>query len=370
MRTTTSFFLLSLAACGAPYQPPKPEEPKPVELPPPRSSPSGATLQDQISGTTNRLQAVSAVDLNVAWVSGLGGTFGVTVNGGRSWRIGVVPGADSLEFRDVQAFDAHTAYLLAAGKGTRSRIYKTVDGGLNWQAQFINRDSLAFYDCFAFWDRRNGIAFSDNVRGVFPILRTSNGGDYWEVVSDPSDPSTSPAPPASAGEGAFAASGTCVTTVGKEAAYVATGAGTEARILSTPDRGRTWRQVTTPIVHGTPTTGHTSIAFRNPRIGIAVGGDIGKPDGMDDGVVRTDDGGLTWTLAGRPTFEGAIYGAAWVPGDPPTVVSVGPGGASVSTDDGRTWQTLDTLAYWSAGFAGRTAGWLVGPGGRITRVGF
>jgi len=267
------FVATSVAGCLAPYKPPRPEEPEPVPLPPPRISPSGATLQDQVSGTTQRLQAVSVVDPNIVWASGTGGTFAVTHNGGQSWRTGVVAGADSLEFRDVEAFDGHIAYLLSAGNGTQSRIYKTEDGGVNWQLQFINRDSLAFYDCFAFWDQRSGIAFSDNVRGVFPILYTDNGGADWDFLSDPSNPSASPVPAAAPGEGAFAASGTCLTTVGKEAAFIATGAGTEARILSTTDRGQTWSQVTTPIVQGTPTTGHTSVAFRNGRDGIAVGGD-------------------------------------------------------------------------------------------------
>lgn len=361
MRTTSALLLLALAACGAPYKPPKPVEPKPVELPPPRTAPTGATLQDQVSGTTQRLQGVSAVSANVVWVSGTGGTFGITVNGGLSWRLGVVPSADSLEFRDVEAFDARTAYLLAAGNGTRSRIYKTVDGGLNWQLQFINRDSLAFFDCFAFWDRGHGIAWSDNVDGKFPYLLTTDGGENWDRHLLDS---------ATVGEGAFAASGTCVTTVGKDAAYVATGAGREARILSTFDRGKTWHHVTTPIIQGTNTTGHTSVAFRTAKIGIAVGGDIGKPDGVTDNVVRTEDGGLTWTLGGRPSFEGAVYGAAWVPGTPAAVVAVGPKGASLSHDDGRSWAELDTLSYWSASFVGRQAGWLVGPGGRITKVSF
>jgi photosystem II stability/assembly factor-like uncharacterized protein len=361
MRTARSLCLVVAAACGAPYTPPRPEEPKPVELPPPRSSPSGASLQDQVSGTTERLQAVSVVDANIVWASGTGGTFAVTVNGGRSWRSGVVAFADSLEFRDVQAFDARVAYLLSAGNGTRSRIYKTVDGGLNWQVQFVNRDSLAFYDCFAFWDRRNGIAWSDNVGGRFPTLVTTDGGEAWDLqYVDGATP----------GEGAFAASGTCVATIGRTTAFVATGAGAEARIFSTSDRGQTWQHVTTPIVQGTTTTGHTSVAFRNEHDGIAVGGDIGKADSETDNVVRTSDGGLSWTLGGRPTFSGAIFGAAYVPGMAPTVVAVGPKGASVSADDGRTWAVLDTLAYWSAAFAGRTAGWMVGPAGRITKVSF
>ncbi len=263
-RLKSGALLLLLAACS-PYTPPPPPEPPLPDLPPARVSPSGPALQDQVTGLTARLQAVSVVDERVVWVSGTLGSFGVSVNGGRSWRTGVVAGADSLEFRDVQGVDAKTAYLLAAGPGTASRIYKTTDAGQNWQLQFVNREPRAFFDCFAFWDPQSGIAWSDNVDGRFPVARTANGGQRWTVAYVDG---------ATEGEGAFAASGTCVITHGKDAAWVATGAGKEARLFRTGDRAATWTTVSTPMVQGTSTTGHTSIAFRDDLNGLAAGGDI------------------------------------------------------------------------------------------------
>lgn len=359
-RSLLAALAATLTAC-APYSPPKVKEPPPAELPPPRTSPSGATLQDQLSGTTQRLQAVSVVSENVVWASGTGGTFALTVNGGRSWRSGVVAGADSLEFRDVQGFDAKTAFLLSSGNGTASRIYRTTDGGQNWQLQFVNRDTLAFYDCFAFWDRRNGIAWSDNVGGRFPYLVTADSGQVWQQRYLDS---------ATAGEGAFAASGTCVVTGGSRKAWVATGAGTASHILITPDRGETWQRFTTPIAQGTATTGHTSIAVRGDLEALAAGGDIADQKSVNNQVVLSRDGGRTWTAGGKPSFTGAVFGAVFVPATAGGVVAVGPGGASLSSDGGTTWAPLDSLNYWSAGFASRQAGWLVGPKGRITRVSY
>ena len=75
------------------------------------------TLELQQSGTANRLQAISPVNANVVWASGVGGTFALTTNGGKRWRSGVVPGADLLQFRDVHGVSAKVAYLLAAGVG-------------------------------------------------------------------------------------------------------------------------------------------------------------------------------------------------------------------------------------------------------------
>ena len=73
------------------------------------------TLTPQNSGTTNGLIAVSPVNPQVVWASGRAGTFTVTTDGGQTWNAGVVPGAEALQFRDVQGFSASVAYLMSIG---------------------------------------------------------------------------------------------------------------------------------------------------------------------------------------------------------------------------------------------------------------
>ena len=115
--------------------------------------------------------------------------------------------------------------------------------------------------------------------------------------------------------------------------------------------------------------GIASLDFRDLRHGIAAGGDLGRPNDFLDNVAVTSDGGTTWVLAGRPSFPGPIYGIAYLPGrQQPTVVAVGPGGASWSADEGKTWRPLDRASYWGLGFAADGSGWLVGPEGRVARV--
>ncbi len=126
------------------------------------------TLTPQDSGTTNRLQAVSPVNDLVVWASGVGGTFTRTTDGGETWEAGVVPGAETLEFRDVEGVSADVAYLLAAGPGDASRIYKTEDGGATWDLQIQNTDPLGFWDCFAFWNATEGLTMADSVAGRIP----------------------------------------------------------------------------------------------------------------------------------------------------------------------------------------------------------
>src|SRR5687767_4242647 len=119
--------------------------------------PKSITRTEQTSGTTALLIAVSPVNDSVVWVSGAQGTYVRTTNGGATWQAGRVPGADSLQFRDVHAVDANTAYLLSIGNGNQSRIYKTTDAGANWKLQFTNPDSAGFYDCMDFWDPKRGL---------------------------------------------------------------------------------------------------------------------------------------------------------------------------------------------------------------------
>ena len=329
----------------------------PVASLPPTTAP---VLVPQQSGTTQRLQAISPVSEQVAWASGAGGTYAVTTDGGTTWRAGVVPGADSLEFRDVQGISDQAAYLMSAGNGRSSRIYYTRDGGRHWTLQFTNTDSLAFYDCFAFWGRNRAIAMSDGVRGVFPVLRTTNGTTWANIGSN--------LPAAGAGEGAFAASGTCVATQGTGLAWIVTGAGPTSRVLATTDGGDTWTAYGTPIIQGTSSAGAFTVAFRDAEHGFLGGGSLEPKDSLADNVATSSDGGKSWTLRTRSPFAGAIYGSSYVTGTSAVVIT-GPSGAAWSPDEGLTWNLLDGAKdYWAVGFASRRAGWLVGTRGRILKI--
>ena len=184
------------------------------------------SLTPQNSGTTQGLIAVSPVDSRIVWASGRGGTFVVTTDGGRHWTAGVVPGAEALQFRDVQGVSDKVAYLQSIGDNpTDFRIYKTVDGGANWTMQFQNQNPGAFYDCFAFWTPKRGISHSDSVNGVFPDLRTTDGTNWQDISGN--------LPLALPGEFSFASSGTCVATQGARNAWIVTGGAPVARILAT-----------------------------------------------------------------------------------------------------------------------------------------
>ena len=177
-------------------------------------------------------------------------------------------------------------------------------------------------------------------------------------------------PPAQEGEGGFAASGSCVTTGSGGRAWIATGNGARARVLRTEDEGRTWESIPVAVAGG-PAAGLTTIDVLDDVRGFALGGILGQDTTRIDNVTLSSDGGRTWTLGGRPDMAGPVYGSSWVPGaDTPTVLAVGPAGADYSLDGGVTWRAAARVTYWAVAFASPSAGWAVGPGGRITRFAF
>jgi photosystem II stability/assembly factor-like uncharacterized protein len=314
----------------------------------------------QTSGVTARLRGVSAVSDRVAWTSGSGSTVLRTTDGGVSWqKVSVTE--DRLDFRDVDAIDANTAYVLSIGNGPQSRIYKTNDGGQTWQLQFKNQDPKAFLDAMTFWDATHGVAFGDSVDHQFYILTTENGGALWSRV----DPNS--LPPALENEGAFAASGTNIAVLGKTHAWIGTGAASNARVLRTTNGGRSWQIATTPL-NSEGSAGIFSIAFRDEKHGVVAGGDYTKEKESNHNLAVTSDGGATWTLvSGLSGFRSAV---AYVPGSK-TLVAVGPAGGDYSNDDGKTWTSLEGPGFDTLSFArGKSVAWASGAQGILARLTF
>ncbi|SDP13707.1 WD40/YVTN/BNR-like repeat-containing protein [Lentzea jiangxiensis] len=358
------------------------------------------------TGTDARLRGLSAVSGQVAWVSGSKGTVLRTTNGGRTWDSVGPPGAEALEFRDVEAFDARNAVALSIGEGESSRIYRTSDGGRTWQESFRNTDPKAFYDCVAFFDRFRGLALSDPVDGKFRVLRTGDGGRSWHVDDTKGMPDALPGefafaasgqcvttsgnhawiatgggararvlesrdggrswhvddtkgmPDALPGEFAFAASGQCVTTSGNHA-WIATGGGARARVLESRDGGRSWKASDVPLPSGAA-AGVFAVAFKTPWRGVAIGGDYLKPTDPTPAFATND--GRGWT-AGTTAPVGYRSGIAYRGSG---LVAVGPSGTDTSRD-GRTWEVVDTGSFDTVDCVGGTC-WAAGEKGRVGRA--
>lgn len=305
-------------------------------------------------------RGIDAVSDSVCWVSGSKGAILKTTDGGQSWQQLVIPGADTLDFRDIEAFGADTAVVMSIGSGMRSKVFRTVDGGESWSLVHQNTYENGFYDAIAFWDNgQDGLLQGDPVEGRLFILTTNDGGQSWNELPREQMPEVAD------GEYAFAASGTQLITTGNRQAWIGTG-GVNARAIHSSDGGQTWTARPTPMIQGEPSTGIFSIAFRDDSFGIAVGGDYTREyEGMQN-VIYTEDRGMSWKRLENADldFRSCIRFADGV------FVTTGPSGSEYSTDNGENWKGVKGPGFHtlSIGKEGMNAVWAAGAEGRIGKL--
>jgi hypothetical protein len=133
-------------------------------------------LQD--SHTTASLRGIHSLGNGIAWASGSNGTILKTEDGGKNWQTCTIPpGAEKLDFRGIQGFDAKTAIVMSSGTGDLSRLYKTTDGCKKWKLLFKNPDAEGFFDALMF--RGTGWLLGDPVNGSFVLFASKDGGRHW-----------------------------------------------------------------------------------------------------------------------------------------------------------------------------------------------
>ncbi|ELR68991.1 putative oxidoreductase [Fulvivirga imtechensis AK7] len=313
--------------------------------------------QLQFSGVTSSIRGASAVNADVCWLGTQGGLIRTT-DGGANWHKINIPGADSLDFRDVQAFGDQECIAMSAGSGGASRIYKTLDGGATWKLVKQNTHENGFYNGMAFWGENTGVLAGDPVYSTLYILKTTDGGDTWREI----DPDKLPL--LQGGEYGFAASGTHIAVQGSDKAFVGTG-GSVARIFYSDDQGESWKVADTPMISGASSQGTFSVAFQNKEYGMAVGGDYTKEQEGHDNMIVSYDGGKTWqlTVGVDLDFRSCI---AFVGSK---VIAVGPSGSEISFDGGRSFVSLGNMGFHTLTVSPDGEGvWAAGAGGVVGRL--
>ena len=310
------------------------------------------------SGVNASFRGLSVVNNSVVWVSGTGGTVLRTVDGGANWENVSVPNMDKTDFRDVEGFDKNTAIVM--GIASPARFYKTTDRGQNWKLVYFDDREEMFFDGMSFWNKRNGIAFSDPVNGRHLLIRTTDGGDTWEEI--PADGIPEKLDP----EFGFAASGTGMPVKGRNTVWLGMG-GIKSRVFKSENGGLNWSVAETPVVHGGQSTGIYSVAFKNKKVGIAVGGDY-MNQAIQNTMAHTQDGGITWHLPEKQTHQ---YRECVAHYRGNTFFAVGPSGFDRTTDNGKNWapdywevKDLTALAF----AKGSRGGFAVGKGGKIYKI--
>ena len=320
--------------------------------------------------TSAGFRGLSAVNANVVWASGTDGTVIRTVEGGATWSIRTVAGAEKLDFRGIRAFDATTAVIMSSGNAEdgQARIYRTADGGETWKLVYEQKTRGIFFDAIAFWDREHGIVVSDPVEGRFALFTTADGGETWIEIPPASLPAALP------NEGAFAASNSCLAVEGQRNVWFVTGGASVARVFRSNDRGKSWHVAEAPMHPPNASSGLFSIAFRDAMNGIAAGGDYAHPAAEPGpAIFLTTDGGATWR-PGAPTDPAGMFlsSVTYKPGAPgakssDVEISAAGTGGIVSMVDGAHWVRESEQNINAVAFPTRDLGWAVGPKGAVLR---
>jgi photosystem II stability/assembly factor-like uncharacterized protein len=326
--------------------------------------------------TAAGFRGLSAATAGIVWASGTEGTIIRTMNGGATWSVHTVPGAEKLDFRGIHAFDANTAVIMSSGNAEdgQARIYRTTDGGENWKLVYEQKTRGIFFDAIAFWDREHGIVVSDPVEGHFALFITTDGGATWKQIPPENIPAALP------NEGAFAASNSCLTVEGGNNVWFVTGGANVARVFRSNDRGKSWKVAEAPLRPPNASSGLFSVAFADARNGIAVGGDYAHPTGSQSPVVfLTNDGGATWRT-GSPTDPPGLFlsSVTYKPGahaakskteraiaaDSAEPAAAGTGGINSIGASGK-WVRESEQDINAIAFPTHDAGWAVGPKGAV-----
>lgn len=302
------------------------------------------------------LQAIEKADDGSIWISGHQGHFGRSLDSGETWQFAQVKGAETLEFRDVEAFSSEKALLLSAGEGEKSSLWLTEDGGVTWEKVFQMQHPQGFLDCMRFWDEKRGVVYGDSFEGSLYILLTEDGGMTWSRVPS----GVLPVPLTQ--EGGFAASGTCVCTGARGEAFIGTSSD-PARVLVTEDYGKSWNAVVSPMGQG-EFSGITSVVAEENRLWV-FGGNLSDRGTVQSTAWYTTDKARSWQEAGSSLLTGAVYGGAV---RNKAIFQAGPGGLALSLNGGESFQKLSDLSFWAVGIVEEGLGIALGPQGRVALI--
>jgi photosystem II stability/assembly factor-like uncharacterized protein len=299
--------------------------------------------QQQLPDNVRELRGVFFIDAQTGWAVGRDtGFFGsgtiLHTDDGVFW-MRQQPGTDAR--LNAVHFVSATQGWAVGGEGT---ILRTTNGGQSWQAQssgagFADLVSVHFINSSTGWATGFENFFSPGV-----ILRTDNGGQTW--VAQPQDNSDG-------------VEWLRVFFVDETNGWILGSTGS-AGLLRTTNGGATWTRITIPA-----SSTLTGLHFADALNGWVVG--------YDGTILRSTDGGLTWSPQpapnpGSPGFLDAVYftdaTTGWAVGGEGTILNTSNGGAAWATEAVGSGITR----FYDVHFPVAGSGWAVGFSGSSARV--
>jgi photosystem II stability/assembly factor-like uncharacterized protein len=308
------------------------------------------------SGTKTSLRGLSVVDDNIVWVSGSNGSVGKSTDAGKTWQWMTVKGFEKNDFRDIEAFSDKIVIIMAIAEP--SYILKTTNGGESWNVVFSDSTKGMFLDAMDFYDKKNGVAVGDPIDAKFYIIKTRDGGNTWRRT--PWVMQTK----AAEGEGCFASSGTNIHYF-RNKDYLFVSGGLQSRLHD--DSGGTLM----PILQGKESTGANSIGVRSRSAKVnnnfvIVGGDFSHDKDTTLNCLLTQNAGHTWI---HPTTPPHGYRSCVIYMSKKTLLTCGTSGVDISVDKGMNWKNITTDGFHVCAKAKKgKAVFLAGGNGKIARL--
>jgi photosystem II stability/assembly factor-like uncharacterized protein len=195
-----------------------------------------------------------------------------TEDGGGNWRLqSKIEGFELSGLHDVWFADERHGW--AVGEAQQSGVIQgiilaTQDGGAHWQPQYLAKERSTVLSAVRFADTRRGWVVGHNV-----ILYTQDGGQQWREQRY------------AEGEYFFD-----VDVLNSTDAWVV---GSDGKLLSTPDGGRTWQARQLPLKY-------RNLWLASVKFNSSVRGWVAGDNGA---IFSTCDGGQTWFLESNGATE-------------------------------------------------------------------
>jgi photosystem II stability/assembly factor-like uncharacterized protein len=315
------------------------------------------------SGTKTSLRGLSVVNDNVVWVSGSNGTVGRSNNGGKNWNWFTVKGFEKTEFRDIEAFDASTAIIMALpvkDMEAQANILKTTDGGETWKVVYENKTKGMFLDAMDFVGGEYGIVVGDPVNNKVFIAETYDVGDTWIELG-----LEGKRPVADSGEAFFASSGTNIRLMIDKNFFLVSG-GIKSRLITR------FTATNLPVLQGKESTGANSIDVfdkgngKGSRHIAVVGGDFMSDSSIEKNCFISNDGGKTWKA---PKTAPHGYRSCVEFLSERDLLTCGLNGVDYSSDGGKNWKWISKEGFHVCRIAkyGNTI-YLAGGNGKVGKI--
>ncbi|MDN3669225.1 YCF48-related protein [Echinicola jeungdonensis] len=317
-RSTICFLMVILVGVSAC------DSPRAVEV----TSPLGWEILS--TPTQQNILGLSPITDEIIWACGTEGLWMRTLDGGEAWEIGTIEGLDSVNFLDIEAFDAITAIAVSAGMP--AMIYKTTDGGKKWNPTFQG-SSHTILNGITFINEDKGYAFGEPVEGQWLILKTFDGGDSWiNLTNTPivEDPEQAPGK----GSSLFA----------KGAEIWFSSGGSQSQIYFSKNGGTAWEKIFVSERNGAYHLGISDLDKVGRQSLIGVGGDYSSPDNNENNVFLSSSDGQVWREPKGNPPSGFCSGVSYYPKNQ-WLITVGANGSDFSKNGGEHWEKFSDEVF-------------------------